>query len=696
MGKATMPIGQELDGGASPIRRVEFYSGCDTKSTADKETLPLWARVVGGTDLTGDDRFAHSAFFSGALLLEMMLYMVSVYTMVTSIDFQTGRWESLMHFVVVLFWCFVTFAIAGIIAIGNSELGLQHCGKGGVLVSMVLVLTWFLCSYFTRRREVFTNEFDIFLDFGHALALVAMIGALLRTCLSPKKPLDNHPMLIFPSFVQRSVQDGEVEAHEVGESSAADVKEDAQESLNDQQWGVDDLHGLERAASITRENSYYSGAPRTLFVGPDIVKGLISYVFPRPFDFHDKSPMIERRKYVAARVRVRYPSRLLVALASAATFITMMAVIIISDAASISESGADSVELFFPNYPTDEDIDQAEQQLEDATTELESWETSNITTLTVALSMMQWASENQDLLAQCIDDVNQGVPTNCTSSFEDSLSQLLSTQDSYNRAVAHVESVTETMNDIRETRDNLEDFLEDMGTIVITSACVALVTSYWFMFVAVLAFRKTLLELLLSSPSFPFSPLLHHCAKDQKFVAVVSVSIVVSFSLIFILLVAVGIFLTWEPLWDYLAGYVIEIFAFCIYEALVLLVVPMVSQKVTLDKNKNLVNPRRQALLIFVWEIFYFPQVTLSVLLKVVYSFSVAVGMLLRPDAPCLPTEWAWLDSLHCSYIATLHSQIVASQLRRRKRASIASGLIDVVPKRGGNGPAWQSDARFL
>merc|ERR1712136_650620 len=453
-------------------------------------------------------------------------------------------------------------------------------------------------------------------------------------------------------------------AHEVGESSAADVKEDAQESLNDQQWGVDDLHGLERAASITRENSYYSGAPRTLFVGPDIVKGLISYVFPRPFDFHDKSPMIERRKYVAARVRVRYPSRLLVALASAATFITMMAVIIISDAASISESGADSVELFFPNYPTDEDIDQAEQQLEDATTELESWETSNITTLTVALSMMQWASENQDLLAQCIDDVNQGVPTNCTSSFEDSLSQLLSTQDSYNRAVAHVESVTETKNDIRETRDNLEDFLEDMGTIVITSACVALVTSYWFMFVAVLAFRKTLLELLLSSPSFPFSPLLHHCAKDQKFVAVVSVSIVVSFSLIFILLVAVGIFLTWEPLWDYLAGYVIEIFAFCIYEALVLLVVPMVSQKVTLDKQKNLVNPRRQALLIFVWEIFYFPQVTLSILLKVLYCICTGLGMLLRPDAQVLAREWVWLDSMHASYVALLHTQIVASQLR--------------------------------
>uniref|UniRef100_A0A7S1A359 Transmembrane protein n=1 Tax=Noctiluca scintillans TaxID=2966 RepID=A0A7S1A359_NOCSC len=665
-----MLIGRELDDGASPIRRVEFYTGCDTKSTAEKETLPLWARVVGGTDLTGDDRFAHSTLFSGALLLEMLLYMVSVYMMVTAFDFQTERWESLLHFLAVLFWCFVTFAIAGVFAIGNSELGLLHCGKGGVLVSMVLVLTWFLCSYFTRRRETVSKEFDIFLDFGHALALVAMIGALLRTCLSLKNPLDNHPMLIFPSFVQsRSVQDGGVEAsHEVGEASAADAKENAQESLNDLQWGVDDLHGLERAASITRENSYYSGAPRTLFVGPDIVKGLISYVFPRPFDFHDKFPMIERRKYVAARVRVRYPSRLFVALASAAMFITLMAVTIISDATSNLKSSADSVELFFPSYPTDEDIDQAEQQLEDATTELESSARSNVTTQTVALSMMLWASENQGMLAQCIDDVNKGVPTNCTSSFEDSLSQLLSTQDLYNRALAHLESVTEQVNDIRETRDNLEDFLEDIGTIVITSACVALVTSYWFMFVAVLAFRKTLLELLLSSPSFPFSPLLHHCAKDQKFVAVVSVSIVVSFSLMFILLVAIGIFLTWEPLWDILADYVMQIVAFCVYEALVLLVVPLVSKKVTLDKHMNLVNPRRQALLIFVWEMFYFPQVTMSVLLKVVYSFSVAVGMLLRPDAPCLPTEWAWLDSLHSSYIATLHSQIVASQLRLLSR----------------------------
>ena len=53
--------------------------------------------------------------------------------------------------------------------------------KRGVLVLVVwLSHGWFsrgfLCSFFTQQGEVFTEEFDIFLDFGHTLVLVVMIG----------------------------------------------------------------------------------------------------------------------------------------------------------------------------------------------------------------------------------------------------------------------------------------------------------------------------------------------------------------------------------------------------------------------------------------------------------------------------------------------------------------------------------------
>ena len=58
-----------------------------------------------------------------------------------------------------------------------------------IVESEVFLFRWFgsptggshvvLCSYFTRQGEVFTKEFDIFLDFGHTSALVAMIGGTL-------------------------------------------------------------------------------------------------------------------------------------------------------------------------------------------------------------------------------------------------------------------------------------------------------------------------------------------------------------------------------------------------------------------------------------------------------------------------------------------------------------------------------------
>ena len=43
-----------------------------------------------------------------------------------------------------------------------------------------MVLTWFLCSHFTRPGEILTKGFDIFLDFGQKLALIAVIGEVSR------------------------------------------------------------------------------------------------------------------------------------------------------------------------------------------------------------------------------------------------------------------------------------------------------------------------------------------------------------------------------------------------------------------------------------------------------------------------------------------------------------------------------------
>ena len=70
----------------------------------------------------------------------------------------------------------------------TSAVVLANC-VFNIVESEVFLFRWFgsptggshvvLCSYFTRQGEVFTKEFDIFLDFGHTSALVAMIGETL-------------------------------------------------------------------------------------------------------------------------------------------------------------------------------------------------------------------------------------------------------------------------------------------------------------------------------------------------------------------------------------------------------------------------------------------------------------------------------------------------------------------------------------
>uniref|UniRef100_A0A7S1FCB9 Uncharacterized protein n=1 Tax=Noctiluca scintillans TaxID=2966 RepID=A0A7S1FCB9_NOCSC len=642
---------------------------------------PFWAKLVGGTDLTGDDRFANSDVFSGGLLLEMMLIIANVFFLLEEISFTNGPWESLVRFLFIIAWCFMLFPIAGVISLGNNSIIVSYFGRFGVLLSLVLLIFWYVPTLVFLWRDseesAMPESLVVTLQVGHGVAMILMVGSLFFPLIRGAN--DGRPMLLYLSEDGRrgcgeaggAVPDsteGEtgdavaVEAEEKGE-----VRDDVHEenflgvlpASSELQWDRDDLLGFECAAGIPREGSFFHRPNHSLLVGPDMVKCLMSYAFPRPFDLHHKFPSVERRRLTALRAHINYPVRLLVALICTALFCSSFAVVEFVNAYNLED--------WWPGIPTYEEILLLQQDLQDAETWLDSEDIPSadgpLLLLTTA-NMLRWAQENPELAAQCLDDLAESVPTNCTSHLETAYSELLSTQAAYIAGTDLVDALSTDLDELVDSFESWHSYLESVGTVLIVSTALALAITYWFMFVAVLAFRKTLLELSLSSPSFPFSPMVQHPAKDQKFVAIVSVSMVLSFFLLQLVFVSSGLLLTWDVLWETLLDYGPEVVAFCIYQTLVLLVVPKLCQEATLDKQQELVNPRRQAMLVFVWEIFYFPQVVLSVLLRVVFCACTAIGMLLRPDATLLSKEWGWLDSMHCGYVATVYTQIIASQLK--------------------------------
>lgn len=651
---------------------------------------PLWARLVGGTDLSGDDRFTTSDVFSGALLLEMTVSMVDLYFRSAAIDFGTGRWESLTRFVFLLAMCFAHFAAAGVISLGNSNLCLLCLGRLGVLLSPVLTVVWFGGSFVAKLSTTRTvldtaDEIYVTLQVGHAVALILMLGSIFFPLVTGTN--DGRPMLLYRAHVLGGGQDRSIAQENTRDAGSGEEDVQAKDTLelgphvvdqeglfsvlpasSDLQWDQDDLRGFECAAGIPAEASFFHEPNRTLLVGPDAVKGLISFVYPRPFDLHNMFLSAQRRRSTAQHAHIRYPIRLLVALVATVLTVTGFAYFEIVHA----DRAYDLCYEMYPGLPSEEEIAQAEQNLEITEAFLASLTSSSTGSDVATAVVLRWVQENPEQAQQCTVDINMGVPTNCISD-ETFHQQLLYIESLVNLTTDLVDSTVRNLDTLLDSQDIFDTFVESIATVVIISVAISLLITYWFSFVAVLAFRKNVLELSLSSPSYPFSPAFQHCAKDQKFVACISVSLVLSFFFLQLFLVVSGLILKSEYFWKILADYVPELVAFCIYETLVLAVVPMLNRLVTLDKHRNLVNPRRQALLIFVWEIFYFPQVALSILCKVLYCICTGLGMLLRPDAQVLAREWVWLDSMHASYVASLHTQIVTSQLKLAAVSTVVS-----------------------
>jgi hypothetical protein len=188
----------------------------------------------------------------------------------------------------------------------------------------------------------------------------------------------------------------------------------------------------------------------------------------------------------------------------------------------------------------------------------------------------------------------------------------------------------------------------------------------WFIYVLRLAYRKQMIELLLSAPHFQFSFESYSIGRDKYMVGTVAVSLVIGFIWVHILFLIVGAALSLNIFWEEIyENYLDEIIAMTVYEAFLLGVVPKIHDKCVYGPGQSLKHPRKQAIFVFLFELFYLPQVMVTVCLKLVYAPVISLLMFLRPDLQLLPGQFAWLDGTHAAYVAAVHEHILMCQLQQ-------------------------------
>merc|ERR1712146_801364 len=115
----------------------------------------------------------------------------------------------------------------------------------------------------------------------------------------------------------------------------------------------------------------------------------------------------------------------------------------------------------------------------------------------------------------------------------------------------------------------------------------------------------------------------HNARTDKRFVAYVSCSFALAWLLMFFFLWLCFLPMASEWFWTRLWAWRATLVSFCIYEGVILFLVPRAYGKVVLNKNNQTRLPHLHFIFLFAWEVFYFPQVFISLALNVLYSMSI-------------------------------------------------------------------------
>eukprot|EP00441_Pelagodinium_beii_P013907 CAMPEP_0197670782 /NCGR_PEP_ID=MMETSP1338-20131121/75272_1 /TAXON_ID=43686 ORGANISM="Pelagodinium beii, Strain RCC1491" /NCGR_SAMPLE_ID=MMETSP1338 /ASSEMBLY_ACC=CAM_ASM_000754 /LENGTH=574 /DNA_ID=CAMNT_0043250567 /DNA_START=33 /DNA_END=1753 /DNA_ORIENTATION=+ len=352
-------------------------------------------------------------------------------------------------------------------------------------------------------------------------------------------------------------------------------------------WGVDDVESLRKEANV--QNDYFEAENRSYLFSPGLPFNLKELFAPKPLHRRHSFPETERLRAIADSVDVALPVRVMSATILSSFLQAALLVAVLA--------------YFAPKWLEE---DKARQ-------------------LTHDLVVSQLQRIPHDIISQF-----ERLPP--ISGNETELEASLTNFEDY--AVYHL---TEAAVPI----------VQRACECVVVTALIAFPTSLWFLHVARMAFRATIIELIFSMPtSYHFSPDKHHWACDLRFVGTFSCSFA-SGSLLFYYIVFIIVFvLSSAEFWNWLWGARVAIIAYVVYECLTTWF-SSVHSKLVANKENDLVHPRLHAILLFLWELINFPKASISAIENVVLVLFATLIYLMRPDVRLMPRGMDWLDFVH-------------------------------------------------
>lgn len=328
-------------------------------------------------------------------------------------------------------------------------------------------------------------------------------------------------------------------------------------------------------------------------------------------------------------------------------------------------SNAENQEDFVAFFSEDlSDLDKQKAELQKLEVELQQ----NTERYTVAIessmvSAINWAAarpeEAQAWARRCSTPLQ-----NCT------LPNKFTAGQNFSSIISVGTSQFDMSSSVAVVRDNVESLMELQSlylkaferllwAVLCVSPLCALVGT-WFVYVSFRAYRKGILELAFSSPLYRFHPLWQNCASDKKFVGIYTSCMLLGYLMLTIVLVLVVFMLTWEKLWRALGDYIHAIIALATYYVFSLVLIPLFHGWAVMQEG-TLARPRLQAILMFVFELWYLPQCVSSALCHLGVVVFAAICMFLRPDRNFMPWGLEWLDFLHFAYASMQYEQLHAA-----------------------------------
>jgi len=194
---------------------------------------------------------------------------------------------------------------------------------------------------------------------------------------------------------------------------------------------------------------------------------------------------------------------------------------------------------------------------------------------------------------------------------------------------------------------------------ILITACLITPVSLYFCWLSRRAFKQSLVELLFSSPRYKFHPEVQNWRGDTRFVGIYACMFVTGHSLFMLLTFTITFILSTRFFWNWLWSKREWVLGYIIYFAIAQ-VLSMIHARVV-SKDGKLFYLRRQAWLVFMWEILYFPLCALTAVTNAALLLATIILMLMRPDVKLFPLEFGALDMCHDSFPSMMHETMNAA-----------------------------------